>query len=86
MEKEGLYNALFSAIMKEKQNRFQKAGGAAAEQLRGNESFQPFELDVVSTNGGKRNNESESKPFPIGKGFFFYVTLLKGDEKNFAGL
>ena len=40
------------------------------EQLRGNVSFQPFELDVVSTNGGKRNKECKIRPFPIGNGLF----------------
>ena len=64
-----------------KELNISESWGCCQEQLRGNVSFQPFELDVVSTNGGKRNNKDESKPFPIGKGFFYYVTLLKGDEK-----
>ena len=32
---------------------------------------QPFELDVVNTNGGKRSNEDKRRPFPIGRGLFY---------------
>ena len=63
-------------IKKNKQNMFQKLGvlpKAAERNL-----FQPFELDVVSTNGGKRNNESDIRPFPIGKGLSILLLKKKG--------
>lgn len=47
-----------------------------------NPRFQPFELDVVSTNGGKRNNESDIRPFPIGKGLSILLLERKEDDNE----
>lgn len=47
---------VYDPLEDEKKIEIQKAGGAAKGQLRGR--IQPFELDVVSTNGGKRDNRS----------------------------
>lgn len=71
----------YAIIMKNELNKFEKLGvlPKAAER---NQSFQPFELDVVSTNGGKRNNESDIRPFPPGKGLSILLLERKEDDNE----
>ena len=44
--------------------------------------FQPFELDVVSTNGGKQAKKEQKGLFPMGKGLFFREAFFACDECN----
>ncbi len=43
---------------------------------------QPFELDVVNANGGKRNKESKQTFFPMGEGLFYCGGKEKRKEEE----